>query len=188
VRDTIADFVQQRVKKLQESLSTFATQLRLDLQQCAADLSLPHTPADDEFKSVIRGTPVFDPQPFAIAISRPSFAAFLGRGLTQREIARRIQRQLGSQFQAALDVYWRLLQEWSDSTMRQLKQSFEAYAEDYRAQAEQALSGKALNTEELAAIQRDLSQLAADAARDKSVTNSIRGDASYVRESSSKAV
>jgi GTP-binding protein EngB required for normal cell division len=188
VRDSICDFVQQQVKKLHEELAAFALQLGRDLKRCAAELGLAHTPADDEFQSVIRGTPMFDPQPFIVTISRPSFIGLLGRGFAERQTTGRIERQLRGDFQAALEVYWRLLLEWSDSTLRQLRQCFETYAEEYRAQAEQALGGNALDTQELAAIQANLSQLDADAARDKSVTNSNGGDASYVREASSKAV
>jgi GTP-binding protein EngB required for normal cell division len=188
VRDVLSYFVQQQVKKLNEVLSTFAAQLQHDLRQCASDLSLANTPSDEEFQSVIRGTPVFDPQPFAITISRPSFSILMGRRFAERQVARQIERQLGQPFQAALDIYWRLLNKWSDSVVGQLTQSFETYAEEYRAQAEQVLGGRAFDKVELAAIQGNLLQLEADGAAGKDVTNSRRADASYVPEASSKSV
>jgi GTP-binding protein EngB required for normal cell division len=172
VRDVIADFVQQRVNEMQRSLSVVAAQLRNDLKQCATDLGLAHVPGGDEFQSVIRGTPVFDPQPFAITISRPTFSGLLGRRFAERQVARHITRQLGQSFQEALDIYWRMLKEWSDSIVGRLRQIFEVYADDYRARAAQALGGRVLNTEELAEIQASLSQLEADAAPESDVTNS----------------
>jgi GTP-binding protein EngB required for normal cell division len=188
VRDAITHSLQQHVKKLQDDLVRFATRLRHALKECASDLGLVDTPGDDEFQSVIRGTPVFDPQPFTIAISRPSISSLMGRRFAERQVARQIERQLGQPFQATLDIYWRLLKEWSDAIVGQLSRSFETYAENYRAQAEQALSGSALHTEELAAIQKNLLQLGGDATPGKDVPKSERADASYAREASSKTV
>jgi GTP-binding protein EngB required for normal cell division len=188
VRDVIADVVQHKVKKLQGSLSTFAAQLRNNLKQCAADLGLAHIPDDDEFQSVIRGTPVFDPQPFTITISHPTFSGFLGRRFAERRVTRQIARQLGHSFREALEIYWGMLKEWSDSIVSRLRQIFEIYADDYRARAEQALGGKALNTEELAAIQASLLLVEVDAVPGKDVANSDRIDASYVPVTSSKIV
>jgi GTP-binding protein EngB required for normal cell division len=188
VRDVIADFVQQRVNEMQRSLSVFAAQLQNNLKQCATDLGLAHIPGGDEFQSVIRGTPVFDPQPFAITISRPAFSGLFGRRFAERQVARHITRQFGQSSQEALEIYWRMLQEWSNSIVGRLRQIFEVYAEDYRARAEAALGGAALNTEELAAIQSSLMQLEVDAAPGKHVTNSDRTHATYVPETSSKIV
>lgn len=162
VRDVIAQFVQQQVKKLQEDLVTFAAQLRHDLKQCAFDLGLADAPGDDEFQSVIRGTPVFDPQPFQIEISRPAMAGLLGRGFAERQVASRISRQLGRPFDEALDAYWRLLNEWTGAIVSQLRQRFETYAENYRAQAEQALGGKEFSAEELDAVRESIAQLGAE--------------------------
>jgi GTP-binding protein EngB required for normal cell division len=186
VRDVIADFVQQKVKRVQGDLSAFAVNLRNNLKQCAADLGLAHIPGDDEFQSIIRGTPVFDPQPFTITISRPKFSGLLGRRFAERQVARNIAHQLGQSFQEALDDYWKILNEWSDSIITRLRQAFENYAEDYRARAEQALGERVINSEELGAIQGSLSQLEADAAPEKDATNSDSTRSSYVGETSSK--
>ena len=187
VRDVIADFVQFKVEKLQADLAAFAVQLRNNLKQCADDLGLAHIPGDEEFQSVVRGTPVYDPQPFTIAISRSSFSALLGRHFAERQVARNIRRQLGLTFQEALDNYWKTLNEWSGSIIRRLRQIFEIYAEEYRARAEQALGGAVLNTGELGAIQASLLQLEADASPGKDVMSSDRTHTSYVPETSSKS-
>jgi len=174
VCDAIAHFLQLRVRKLQETLSMFAAQLRLNLKQCASDLGLPHVPGDDEFQSVIRGAPLFDPQSFTISISRPSFSRLFGHHFAERQVAKRIESQLGRPFVGAVDIYWRLLQKWSDSIIGQLRQRFDTYAESCRAQAEQALGGKAFDTKELAAIQAILLQLETDSAPGINVPNPER--------------
>jgi GTP-binding protein EngB required for normal cell division len=188
VRDVISDFVQLRVKKMQGDLSAFAAQLQINLKHCASHLGVVHMPGDDELQSIIRGTPVFDPQPFTIAISRSSCSRLLGRRFAKRQVARNITRQLGQSFQEALDNYWQTLNEWSRSIISRLRQVFEIYAEDYRARVQQALGGTALSTEELAVIQASLIQLETDAVPGKNVTNSDRAHAAYVAEISSKIV
>jgi GTP-binding protein EngB required for normal cell division len=189
VRDVIAHSVQQQVKMLQDNLSTFAAQLQHGLKQCAFDLGVAHTPSCEEFQSVIRGTPVFDPQPFVIALSRPSFSRLVGSRFAEWQIAKQIKRQLGEPFQAGLDTYWSLLVDWSDSIIRQLKQSFETYAESYRAQAEQALAGRAFNPDEISAIRANLSQLDADAPSGNDASNSELGDAApFAFKTSSKTI
>jgi GTP-binding protein EngB required for normal cell division len=186
VRDVIADFVQRKVRNMHVDLSAFAGQLQNNLKQCASHLGLVHMPGDDEFQSIIRGTPVFDPQPFTIAISRSSFSALLGRHFWERQVARNIRRQLGQTFQEALDNYWKTLNEWSGSIISRLRQIFEIYAEDYRARAEQALGGTPLNTNELAEIQASLLQLEGNAAPGADFSNSDRAHKAYVPETSSK--
>jgi hypothetical protein len=188
VHDVIADFVQRKVRKIQGDLWAFAVQLRNNLKQCAADLGLAQIPGDDEFQSIVRGTPVFDPQPFSIAISRSSFSALLGRRFRERQVARNITHQLGQSFQEALDNYWKALKEWADSIISRSRQIFEIYAQNYRARAEQALGGTALHADELAAIQASFLQLEVDATPGKDVTNSGDTRASFVAETNSKNV
>jgi GTP-binding protein EngB required for normal cell division len=188
VRDVIADFVQRKVKTMQGDLAAFAAQLQNNLKRCASHLGLVHIPGDDEFQSIVRGTPVFDPQPFTITISRSSFSHLLGRHLAEGQVARHITRQLGQSFQETLYNYWKTLNEWSGSIISRLRQVFEIYAEDYRARAQQALGGTALNTEELAAIQASLIQLQAEVAPGKDLANPDRAHAAYVAETSSKIV
>lgn len=188
VRDTLAQSVQLQVRKLQLDLTTFAAQLRHDLKQCASDLGLPDASGADEFESVIRGTPVFDPQPFSIVISQPVMAGLLGRRFAEGRVARRISNQLGQPFEAVLEVYWRLVKEWSDSVMSQLRQRFETYAESYRAQAEQALGGKELTVDELNVVQENLAQLKTSAGSASALSRGEGASPFSVPEASSKTL
>jgi hypothetical protein len=164
VRDVVAYFVQQKVKHLQDDLAAFAAQLQSALSQSASDLGLAHAPGEGEFQSVIRSTPIFDPQPFTIVVSRPSISILLGRHFAERQLAKRIERQLGQPFRDSLDAYGRLLKDWSRSVVVQLKQRFESYAETHRARAQQALGGSDGNAGEFEAAQQSVAYLEADAA------------------------
>jgi GTP-binding protein EngB required for normal cell division len=159
VRDSITQFVELQVRKLQAAITTLADQLGHDLRQCAADLGLPDAPGEGEFELVIRGTPVFESLPFNIVVSRPVLAGLLGRRMAKLQVARQISRQLRQPFYAALETYWQLARKWADSIIGQLKQKFEIYAENYRAQAEQALGGREPTKDELDGLDEDLARL-----------------------------
>ena len=164
VRDVVAYFVQQKVKHLQDDLAAFAAQLQNALNQSATDLGLAQVPAEDEFQSLVRGTPIFDPQPFTMMVSHSSVSVLLGRRFAERRLANRIERQLGQPFRESLDAYARLLKDWSRSVAGQLKQRFESFAENHRARAEQALAKSSSNAGELEAIEQSIADLDTEAA------------------------
>ncbi|MGA6955363.1 MAG: hypothetical protein WBY73_09675, partial [Candidatus Acidiferrales bacterium] len=127
---------------------------------------LVDTPAEGEFHSVIRGTPLFDPQPLQIVLSRPRIAALFGRRFAERQLAGDIRTQLGQPSNDSLNAYWKLLNEWSASILRQLRQRFETYAENHRVQAQRALGGIKFSAEERDAVQNDLAQLTENAVQE----------------------
>jgi GTP-binding protein EngB required for normal cell division len=159
VRDSITQFFQLQVKKLQGEITNLADELGRDLRICAADLRVPDAPSEGEFETIIRGTPVLESLPITIAVTRPALAALFGSRVAEYEVARRISRQLREPFYAALDAYWRSVQEWTDSVIAQLKQRFENYAESYRAQAEQALGARMLAHDQFEGLAEDLARL-----------------------------
>ena len=135
VRDSINQYFQLQVRKLQGEITNLADQLGRDLRICGDDLRVPDTPSEGEFQAIIRGTPVLESLPITMAVTRPALAALFGSRMAERRVAGRISRQLREPFYVALEAYWRSVQEWADSVIGQLKQRFENYAESYRAQA-----------------------------------------------------
>ncbi|MGH9716133.1 MAG: dynamin family protein [Candidatus Acidiferrales bacterium] len=176
-RDGITQFVQVQVKKLQKDVTALASQVGANLRQCAADLGIPDAPSDDEFLSLVRGSPAFESPSFTIAISSPTFSRLLGQGVAERSVARQISRQLPAAFHVALEAYWQLVNAWCDSVLGQVRHKFETYAESYRAQAEQTLGGRGLTKEELNGVEESLAQIKAsvDAASGKNIAESGRG-------------
>jgi GTP-binding protein EngB required for normal cell division len=165
VRDSITQSVQLQVRKLQLQISLLATRLEDDLRRCAASLRLPGGPSEGEFRSVIRGTPVFETITSSLAVSRPVIAALLGRRMAERRLAAQISRQLQQTFYASIEAYWELVRAWADSVIAQLRTKFEIYAESYRAQAEQRLTSGEFAEEELGSIEKDLAGLKSNVAR-----------------------
>ena len=159
VRDSITQYLQLHVKKLQGEITNLADELGRDLRICAADLRVPDAPSEGEFQTIIRGTPILESLPISIAVTRPVLAALFGSRVAEYEVARRISRQLQEPFYAALEAYWRSVQEWADSVIGQMKQRFENYAEGYRAQAEQALGARMLAHDDLECLAEDLARL-----------------------------
>jgi GTP-binding protein EngB required for normal cell division len=162
VRDSITQFVQLQARKLQTEIAALAGQLGANLRQCADDLEIPDAPGEDEFRSLIRGAPVFESVSFTMTILRPKLAALLGQKPAERSVGRQISRQLPPPFYAALEAYWELVKAWTDSVIAQLKHKFEGYAENYRARAEQALGGRELEKGELEGFEESLAQLRAN--------------------------
>jgi GTP-binding protein EngB required for normal cell division len=166
INDSLLQFAQRRVKKLQDSLEALALQLRDDLRTSAADLGIADMPSEDEFQSLVRGTPVFDPCSVSAPVSRPTFAAMLGKRFAERRLASQLYKQLGEPINKSLDTYSGVLKEWVRLVTSQLDRRFETYAERYRAQAERSLGGAGLTADEVNALQENLRMLGAPQTND----------------------
>jgi GTP-binding protein EngB required for normal cell division len=156
VNDSVHQFVQLRVQKLQDSLQTLALQLRDQLRRSAADLSIVDMCGEDEFQSLIRGTPVFDLGSISPHVSRPTIALLFRPQFAEKRLARRLYKQLGDQVYSALNTYSGALKEWIRSVTSQLSQKFETYAERYRAHAARSFGGIQLTTDEVNALEANL--------------------------------
>ena len=153
------DFVQRRVKMLQDTLNALGIELRDDLRKSAAELGISDAPGDDEFHSLLRGTPVFDPGTISISVSRSALAGLFGRQSAEKRLARKIRQQMGEFLGHALEPHLRLLAEWVRTVLAEFRGRFEAYAEVYRAQAERSLEGLEVSEAEFQAIEDDLKVL-----------------------------
>ena len=156
IRDSILRAIQQQVKKLHDSLEVLAVQLRDDLRKSAATLGIASIPRDDEFRSLVRGTPVFDPGPLIASVARPRFHALLGRRFAEKRLAKRLHRELDDTLNEVLGTYSDVLREWTRHITNQLVRRFETYAEGYRAQAERSLDGKDVTPEKAHSLQKDI--------------------------------
>jgi hypothetical protein len=161
IKDSVLQFTQERVKQLQDALEALALQLRDDLKTSAADLSIADTPSEDEFQSLVRGTPVFDAGSISAPVSRPTFALMFGKQFAERRLARRLYKQVGDPVYNALRIYSGALKEWVSLVTNQLDRRFETYAERYRAQAARSFGGTGLTADEANAIQANLRDLRA---------------------------
>jgi GTP-binding protein EngB required for normal cell division len=165
VRQSVTSFIQAQVATLQREITALAVQLNADLRRCAADLGISDAPGEDEFQSVVRGSPVFEAPSVEMQLSHPGLGRVFGRNAAERSVAKQISRQLPQSVYAAVEAYWQLVKAWSASVIGQLIKRFESYAENYRAQAEVALGAHEVTKEELDGLAESLASMKADAAR-----------------------
>lgn len=161
VNDSVQEFVQQRVEKLQASFNALALKLRNDLKTSASDLNIADMPGDGEFQSLVRGTPVFDMGSAGAAVSRPTISLWFGTRFAEKRLARQLYKQLGDRVYQALNIYSEMLKEWIRLVTSQLEGRFETYAERYRAHAARSFGGTRLTTDELNALEANLRVLRA---------------------------
>jgi GTP-binding protein EngB required for normal cell division len=159
VRDSIARVIEGEVKTTQGYLEALAAQLRDDLRRSAEELGIPDRPGDDEFQSVVRGTPLFDGGSLDAAVSRPFLGGLFGKRVAEARLANALQRELGETLRGSLETYSGILKEWTRVVTNQLLRRFETYAEAYRAQAERSVGKKALTDDETRSIQMSLALL-----------------------------
>jgi GTP-binding protein EngB required for normal cell division len=167
VRAAVLAFAQERVKGVQSIIETLAVQLQNDLMISAAELGSADMPGDDEFLSLVRGMPVFDPGTISISTGRSPFAALLGKRFEQEQLADRILQELGKPLGLAFLSYGKVLESWAQVTTNQLGRKFETYAERYRAQAERSSGEQELAPDEIHAIEEDLILLGETGSVDK---------------------
>lgn len=154
IRTAVLREVQGRAKIVQSRIETLALRLQDELVKSAGDLGIADMPGENEFPSLVRGMPVFDPGTLRVTAPESAFAALLGKRFKEDQLAREIRRQTGGSFEPALAGYTRVLREWTRQVTGQVGQRFEMYAECYRAQAE--CSTGELAPEEEQAIVEDL--------------------------------
>ena len=161
IRESILQTIQQRVKNLHDSLETLAVRLRDDLKISATCLGIAVMPGEDEFQSLVRGTPIFDPGSLNASTVRPRFSALFGRRSAEKRLARRLQQELGGALNKTLGTYSEVLREWTRLVINQLTRRFEIYAGGYRAQAERIAGGRDLVPEYANGLREDIRLLEA---------------------------
>jgi len=159
IRTAVLREVQERVKTVQNLIEMLAVRLQDDLVKSAGDLGVTDVPGDDEFLSLVRGMPGFDPATIHVTVPKSTFSTLLGRQFGKNPMAERIRRQLGESFEPALASYIRVLKEWTRQVTSQMNRKFETYAERYRAQAEQTPHDQNLTMDEVYSIEEDLKNL-----------------------------
>jgi GTP-binding protein EngB required for normal cell division len=161
IRESILQTIQQRVKNLHDSLETLAVRLRDDLKSSATCLGIAVMPGEDEFQSLVRGAPIFDPGSLNASTVRPRFSALFGRRFAEKRLARQLHQKLGGALDKALGTYSEVLREWTRLVIDQLSRRFEIYAEGYRAQAERMAAGRDLVPEYANGLREDIRLLEA---------------------------
>jgi GTP-binding protein EngB required for normal cell division len=156
VRTAVLQTVQAGVNDIQDQVETLATSLQDELVKSAADLAIADVPGDNEFRSLVRDMPSFDPGKIHVTVPIYRFIALLGNRFGKKLLARKIRRQFAKSSGPVFAGYFRILTEWTSQVTYQMGRKFETYAQRYRAQAEQSPQGQELTADEVSAIEKDL--------------------------------
>jgi GTP-binding protein EngB required for normal cell division len=151
--------VQEQTDNLRRRMDVLAHKLRETLQSAAAVLEISDVPTEEEFSDVLREMPSFDLGRLTFRLRRPVLLTFLGQGLSETLVTKRIAGLIGDQVARSLSAYHALLYDWSERTLGQVQRRFDAYANSYRAQVERLLGTQDLGTGQEDIIRRDLELL-----------------------------
>jgi GTP-binding protein EngB required for normal cell division len=160
VTSAVTRTVEEQTENLRRRMEVLAHQLHETLQSTAKALEIEDVPAQEEFTSVLREMPVFALGQLKLHLRRTVLVTMLGRRASQSFIAKKLIGSIGSQLTRSLSTYCALLDDWSERTLGQVQRRFDAYANNYRAQAERLLGNQELRSgqdEDL--IRRDLETL-----------------------------
>lgn len=156
IHRSIVASVHERTGNVRESFTAMAQKVQDELVQAAKDLGMPDMPEGDEFRSLVRDLPVFEPGTVRVSVAPSTFASLLGKEFAEEQLAARIRREYGRPFETSLAGYGKMVKEWMRVTADRLGQRFGIYAESYRAQAERSLNRQDLTEEEIRAVEEDL--------------------------------
>ncbi|HTT19684.1 MAG TPA: dynamin family protein [Candidatus Sulfotelmatobacter sp.] len=158
VRKSVLRTVGEHVEGLRRRMDALARKLHEIIRSAAKVLEIEDIPAEDEFASVLRDMPTFDPGQVNIRISKPTFSRMLGTKAATAMLTRRMVKGLGHQLNDSLTTYGALLYDWSERTLAQMQRRFDAYANGYRAQIETFLESRQSGADG-DALRRDLEAL-----------------------------
>jgi GTP-binding protein EngB required for normal cell division len=160
VSSVVTRTVQEQSEALRRRMDVLAHKLTGTLQLAARVLEITDVPAEEEFASVLREMPVFDPGQLTFSLRRPALLISLGRRMSESFVTKRLTALIGTQLTRSLSAYCALLCDWSERTLGQVQRRFDAYANSYRAQAERLLGNQDMRTgQDEDSIRRDLESL-----------------------------
>jgi GTP-binding protein EngB required for normal cell division len=158
-RGGIVRAIQTRIQALRREMESLAESLGKDLQASADSLGIPDKPNPEEFVTLVRELPVFDPPSMKLELRRPLILTLMGKGVARGTVTRKLVRDAGPQLATALETYAGLIRRWALEVLQQFRAHFESYADNYRAQAESHQGGHRLTKREIDAVRSDLVSL-----------------------------
>jgi GTP-binding protein EngB required for normal cell division len=166
--------IQLRVQELRKEIESLAERLATDLQASAETLAIPDKPNRDDFASLVREVPAFEPPLVKLESRRPRLLGVLGNRVARAIVRRKLMRDLAPQLAIALETYAGLLRSRALNILQELRAHFESYADNYRAQAAAHHGRETLTAPEIAAIRADLESLGANSHRGTDSPNKQR--------------
>lgn len=159
VRNSVTQTIQDQTEDLRRRMDALAHKLNETLRVTAKMLEIEDAPGEQEFSSMLREMPAFDPGQLTIDINRPPLLMLLGRKLSGSVVTKRLVGMIGDHLAKSLSAYAALRYDWSERTLAQIQRRFDTYANSYRAQVDRLLGKRESPREQERSILRDLDLL-----------------------------
>ncbi len=159
VRATSRRIAADMTRDISDLLAGLALNSTASLIDCAKDLNIAEAPAPGEISQAIQEMPAIDIGSLQVSLHGGALSGIWPRLATHR-FEKTLEDQVGPAISHAFAAYASVLQRWLRMTLNDLRERFDAYAENYRAaivRLEQA--GPAPDSGATAGIESDLADL-----------------------------
>lgn len=158
VRNSVTRTINEHTDTLRRRIDLLTQKSLETLRAAAKALEIEDAPAEQEFSTIVREMPTFDPGQFSFQLGRPIVLGIFGKKVLRAAMSKRLTELIGNQLNKSLAAYRAVLYDWSERTLNQMQRRFNAYADNYRAQIG-ALSSSQESGMEEDAVRRDLEML-----------------------------
>jgi GTP-binding protein EngB required for normal cell division len=159
IRQTIMHYIQERIIPAYDLIQSLATRLQVITKGSASALAIEVSPDEQQFNSLIRDMPIFDPGDISVTFSLPVYSSLLGRNHIEKTVKYQLVRQLKPFLKSSLTDYSRLFTRWSESMIQTLERSYEDTAAQYRAQITRLQNGTGHDSDEIRNIEEEITKL-----------------------------
>lgn len=173
ISEWIAAFVEEQLQPPIRRLGETSEEAIHVMQQIAATLHAPDTPAMSEIEVLLRDLPRFELAELTASIGVGHWN-LLGEKVAVSRLHSRLKEELEAILREKLHAYGRVLHRWMERTTRSLERLVSSYADGYRVQI-QRLAGRADESPDIQQLQLDLTVL-------------LRSDEDAERKNSSQTV
>ena len=157
----IADAIHLQMSKhaeaIQREISSTEKYLIDVLRESATSLGFD-APEQSEFTLLAREMPAFDLGPLKASVNRP-LSLLVSESLAIHQVTARLKKDWESRLAMTLNTYSRLLRDWLQCLMREIKQTFQNHADTYRAQMDRQRAVGQTSPSDLDAMRKDLESL-----------------------------
>jgi GTP-binding protein EngB required for normal cell division len=157
ISEWVAAFVEDQLREPLRRLRETSEQAIHQMQQVAATLNTPDTPAVSEVERLLRDLPRFEFVELGDSVPVGRWI-LLGEKVASARMRSQLKEQLGSLLRDQFRAYGRVLNRWMERTTRDLERLASSYADGYRVQI-QRLAGHTPESVDLERLRLDLGLL-----------------------------
>jgi hypothetical protein len=157
ISEWVAAFVEDQLREPLRRLRETSEQAILQMQQVAAELKTPDTPAVSEVELLLRDLPRFEFSGLKDSVPVGRWI-LLGEKVAAARMRSQLREELEPRLRDQFRAYGRVLNRWMERTTRDLERLASSYADGYRVQI-QRLAGRTAESVDVERLRLDLTLL-----------------------------